>query len=153
MKTTLTLVAVLIGLSSSFAQTEWNKEVPASPNDPGNTPAIKIIRRTYNLAGIGVIIKKKELEFVIVEVLNPSGAQEAGLKSGDVVTHVDGKDIHPLQLQEITALIRGNPGTTVTLKVERPGQKNPLELKVTRHAITLPNSGGKVDSKEQAPAR
>jgi carboxyl-terminal processing protease len=64
-----------------------------------------------------------------------SPAQHTGLRNGDIITHVDGKDIHALPEDQAVALIRGNLGTIVSLTIVRSGVAHPFVVKVTRGTI------------------
>ncbi|MDF1596878.1 MAG: S41 family peptidase [Acidimicrobiia bacterium] len=74
---------------------------------------------------------------VIVQPLEGSPAEAAGLQAGDYVVSVDGKDVEGKLLDEIVAIVRGPSGTDVTLGIEREGVL--LEFTVTRAAISVPN--------------
>jgi carboxyl-terminal processing protease len=73
-----------------------------------------------------------------MEVLKGSGAEAAGLKKSDVITQIDSKNIESLQLLEVVPLIRGEPGTTVLLTIQRTGEIKPLIVTVTRHIVKFP---------------
>lgn len=64
-------------------------------------------------------------------------AQQAGIKVGDVIIAVDGKDITSIDLTDAIALIRGPRGTKVILSIQREGQE-PFDLTVTRARIEIP---------------
>lgn len=74
---------------------------------------------------------------VIVQPLEGSPAEAAGIESGDFVVSVDGERVEGRLLDEIVAIVRGPAGTDVTLGIERDGES--LEFTVTRAAITVPN--------------
>ncbi len=74
---------------------------------------------------------------VIVQPLEGSPAEAAGIQSGDFVVTVDGEGVEGKLLDEIVAIVRGPAGTDVTLGIERDGTI--LEFTVTRAAITVPN--------------
>ncbi len=81
-------------------------------------------------------------ELVIEEVLHNQPAEKAGLRSGDVLVSVDNQNLGQLvpdvssRLDKAAALVRGNPGTQVTLGVLRGGQ--PVSVTVTRQNLTIP---------------
>lgn len=133
MKTFALNIALLTASCSLLvAQTEWNKEVPFQPAT-GVTPTMAIL----NLAGIGAVVNKVEGGGVITRIVPGSGAEDARLQVSDIITHVDEKDISALDLSQIASLLRGDPDTTVLLKIERKGLKNPVEVRVTRHPVKL----------------
>lgn len=95
---------------------------------------------TGKYAGIGSIIRlyKSHDRTVILEPYEGTPAAEAGLKVGDIILEIDGKDVKGMKTDEVSNMLRGEAGTTFILKVERPGEANPLEFKITRRNIQLP---------------
>lgn len=95
---------------------------------------------TGKYAGIGSIIRyyKKRERVVIFEPYEDTPAEEAGLKAGDVILEIDGKDVKGLMTDKVSEMLRGEAGTTFILKVERPGEAAPLEFRITRRNIQTP---------------
>lgn len=105
-----------------------------------------------SVEGIGALVRGEEItdpdgegcsllsdtcHMVIVQPLDGSPAEAAGIESGDYVVSVDGEGVEGKLLDEIVAIVRGPAGTEVTLGIERGGEL--LEFTVTRAAITVPN--------------
>lgn len=76
-----------------------------------------------HFTGIGVAVGPERRGLQIVRVFNSSPAQRAGLKSGEVILSVDGRKLEGLSAEAAAALIKGEPGTTVVLKVEQPASR------------------------------
>lgn len=95
---------------------------------------------TGRYAGIGALIRayKKENRAVIEEPYEGCPAQEAGIRSGDVIMSIDGKDIKGWPVTKVSENLRGEPGTTFELCVQRMGEKKPRAFKLTRRQIQLP---------------
>lgn len=85
------------------------------------------------LDGIGVQIQLIDKQLVILRTMGGSPAQKAGLLNGDIITHIDQKDIHNLSLEEILTLLRGKEGTLVEISILRKGI--PQILNVERQKI------------------
>ncbi|MBP0979334.1 MAG: S41 family peptidase [Oscillospiraceae bacterium] len=93
------------------------------------------------MVGIGVTVNpdyNNNLLF-INDVVSSSPALEAGLKPNDQIIEIDGKpiDLKKNSFEEIVGSIRGEEGTEVKLKILR--ENKPLEFKITRREIKLPN--------------
>jgi len=91
-----------------------------------------------SFGGIGASVDLVDGYLVIVEPMADSPAARAGLRAGDVVLRVDGRDLEGLDLVQAIGLIRGPKGTQVTLLILRDGVQEPFEVKVTREQIDLP---------------
>jgi carboxyl-terminal processing protease len=88
--------------------------------------------------GIGSIIRlRKDSTVIIYEPYEGMPAQEVGLKVGDVLLRIDDTDLKGLNTEKVSNLLRGEPGTTFLLKVQRPGEKKPRDFKITRRNITV----------------
>ena len=101
---------------------------------------------TGKFGGIGSVVRyyTPRKRVVIVEPSEGHPAAEAGLKAGDVIMEINGKDMAqenrtPNELTEhVSSNLRGEPGTICSLKIERPISDSiyvPLEIKVTRGTI------------------
>lgn len=90
---------------------------------------------TGSFVGIGVyMIADEESEKIIVYYPIPdSPAEKAGIKSGDAIINVDGKDYGYDDFDTIADSIKGKEGTRVKLVIERDGQK--LDFEITRQRI------------------
>lgn len=101
---------------------------------------------TGTYAGIGAILKKKEKgagQGIQVPIPG-SPAQKAGIKPGDTIIEVDGRNVGPMDGEEVVSKIKGKPGTTVKVKIARQDPadpKNPkvLTLTITRDTVSMPN--------------
>lgn len=95
---------------------------------------------TGKYAGIGSVVRmyKKRNRVVIFEPYENTPASEVGLKAGDIILTIDGKDVEGMLTDKVSNLLRGEAGTTFVLRVERPGEPQPLEFKITRRNIQMP---------------
>ncbi|PIQ14504.1 MAG: peptidase S41 [Flavobacteriales bacterium CG18_big_fil_WC_8_21_14_2_50_32_9] len=92
---------------------------------------------TGQYGGIGALIQKQGDYVVISEPYEGFGAFKAGLWAGDKILEVDGKNVKGKNTDEIRELLLGQPGTSLLLKIERPGTEKPLEKIVTREEVKI----------------
>ncbi len=94
---------------------------------------------TGQYGGIGAIIQKQEDKMVIAEPYEGFPAQTSGLKAGDIVLDVDGKSVEGMNTDEVSTLLKGQPGTKVTLTIERPGTDGSFTRELTRENVKIDN--------------
>lgn len=105
---------------------------------------------TGKYGGIGSIIqqrerpdkagKKQPKDSLWTYAVNPyegKPAQRAGVQAGDRILSVDGKSTKGLTVSEVSNILRGVPGTTVVLELEREGEKKPFKVSIVREDIHL----------------
>lgn len=80
---------------------------------------------------------KWEDKVTIIAPLPGSPAEKAGLKAGDYILAVDGKDVKGLFVDDVAGMIRGKKGTQVRITVERKGVKGTLNFVITRELIKV----------------
>lgn len=93
---------------------------------------------TGQYGGIGALIRKMEDFTYIAEPYEGSPAQTAGLKAGDKVLSIDGKDMQKMDSDEVSSALKGPKGTTIAIKVERSTGEIKT-INVTRDEIKLPD--------------
>jgi len=95
-------------------------------------------------AGIGAEFGEVSAYLYVVSVVKGSPADSAGIKPGDVIEYIDGKATRDISLFDAKALILGEPGTQVSLRVLRPGEK-PQVIKVARGTYKVPAVDSRVE--------
>jgi len=86
-------------------------------------------------SGIGIEIGSFEGAFIIIAPIDGGPAAKAGVLAGDIITKVDNSPVSGLGIEDLSRQIKGPPGSTVTLTIERKRTKGPIELKVSRRII------------------
>ncbi len=90
-----------------------------------------------NYQGLGISVQMDDGAVMVVSPFKGSPADKAGIKAGDYITHIDGKLIYGLELDEAVKQMRGVAGTTVDLTIFREGRDEPFDVSVTRGVIEL----------------
>jgi len=90
------------------------------------------------LTGIGVVMQMEKNEIKITRVLDGTPAMEVGLKDGDIVKEVDGRNIVGMDINEVVTFIRGEEGTTVRLGIVRPPSSDIKYFDIVRREIEIP---------------
>ncbi len=89
--------------------------------------------------GIGAYISTRLRATYITEPFNGSPAFRAGLRYGDQIVNVDGKDTTAWDSTKTRELLLGERGTKVRVTIKRPGVAEPLAFDITRDQIALPS--------------
>ena len=94
---------------------------------------------TGRYGGIGSLTRKKGDYVIIAEPYKGSPADESGLKIGDKIVAIDGKDMRGAEIENISKALRGEPNTTVKVTIERLLTGEREELKIRRQRISIPS--------------
>lgn len=89
--------------------------------------------------GIGTQSKKIGDYITITELFKDQPADKAGLKAGDRFISVDGKSAVGRSMEEMEEIMRGFPGTTMRLVINRPGVAENINIELTRGEVDVPN--------------
>jgi carboxyl-terminal processing protease len=89
--------------------------------------------------GVGMELGRKDDALTVIAPLKGSPAEAAGIEAGDRIYKIDGEESLDIAIDEAVAKIRGAAGTVVKLTVLREGEKDPIEIPVTRSRIVIPS--------------
>lgn len=92
---------------------------------------------TSKIYGIGVNIYSKSGKIEVFNVIPSTPADLAGIKQGDIITAVNGKDIHGMNVSEVASLVRGPENSIVEVTVLRDGKK--IVKTIKRKEIKIKN--------------
>lgn len=98
-----------------------------------------------NFEGIGIeVYMTQEGEILISSVMPGEPAEQAGLRSGDVIIGVDGTDIRGKNLSDVVAKMRGKEGTSVEVEVYRKNTGEMLDFSVKRASVEVKSVSGRM---------
>jgi carboxyl-terminal processing protease len=86
--------------------------------------------------GLGIVVGMKNGVLTVISPIDDTPAYKAGLKPGDIILKIGDKATLDMSLDEAVSLMRGKPGTKVTLTIVRKGQK-PFTVTITRAKIHI----------------
>jgi carboxyl-terminal processing protease len=92
---------------------------------------------TGQYGGVGSLVRKKGDYVVITEPYEGFPAHLAGLKAGDLILEIDEKNVKNKNTDEVSKVLRGQPGSEVKVKVQRPGTQDPINFILTRKEIKV----------------
>ena len=87
--------------------------------------------------GLGIEVTQEEGFVRVVTPMDGTPAEDAGMESGDFLTHVDGESILGLPLDEAVDLMRGPVGSEIIVTVVREGIEEPFDVSIIRDTIKL----------------
>jgi carboxyl-terminal processing protease len=94
---------------------------------------------TGQYGGIGALIHKNGDFVVISEPYEGFPAQKAGLRAGDKILEINGKSMVDKNSDEVSEILKGQPGIELELKIDRVGVTDPFVVSVMREEIKIPN--------------
>ena len=94
---------------------------------------------TGEYGGIGALIQYDGEYTRISDPYEGWPAQKAGLQAGDAILSVNGVDTHKKPTDQVSELLKGQPGTEVTIKVKRYGVDKPIEKTLKREKVKIEN--------------
>ena len=87
--------------------------------------------------GVGIIVSSERGKLIVISPIEDTPAYKAGVKSGDEIIAIDGKDIKSFKPGTATDAMRGRPDSVLKLTVKRKGKKDPLEFSMVREVIKI----------------
>jgi carboxyl-terminal processing protease len=98
---------------------------------------------TGEFGGLGIEVGMEDGFVKVISPIDDTPAQRAGIQSGDLIIRIDETPVKGLSLNDAVKLMRGKPGTDITLTVVREGSDKPLKLTITRAVIKVNSIKGR----------
>lgn len=87
--------------------------------------------------GLGMEVGTEDGFVKVIAPIDDTPAQRAGVQAGDLIIRLDDKSVKGMSLTDAVKMMRGEPGSTITLTIMRQGQREPLEIELTRAVIKV----------------
>ncbi|WP_273207393.1 S41 family peptidase [Marinobacter subterrani] len=87
--------------------------------------------------GLGIEVGMENGFVKVIAPIDDTPAQKAGVQAGDLIIKLNEKPVKGMSLEEAVQLMRGKPGTILTLTIMREGETGPIEIKVERDIIKV----------------
>ena len=87
--------------------------------------------------GLGIEVGMEDGFVKVISPIDDTPAARAGIEAGDLVIRLDDTPVKGMSLAEAVKIMRGKPGTDITLTVVRDGENRPLEITITRDIIRV----------------
>ncbi len=87
--------------------------------------------------GLGMQIDARDNRIVIISPIEGTPAYKRGLRAGDIIMEIDGKDTEGMTSADASKLMRGTAGTSIDLKIKRAGLEEPIDFNIERAVIEL----------------
>ncbi|ANJ68382.1 peptidase S41 [Halothiobacillus diazotrophicus] len=92
---------------------------------------------TGKFGGLGLQVGMKENIITVIAPIDDTPAQRAGIKAGDKIVKINGELTQGLDLEKSVKLMRGEPGTKITLTIVRDGVDKPFDVTIERAIINV----------------
>ena len=99
--------------------------------------------------GIGLYVLPHKNYLTVLKSIKNSPAERAGIIPGDIITAVNNTDVRGMSLSQLDFLLLGPLDSVVFLKIQREGHENPLNFRLIRKDINLPNVEYKILANEK----
>lgn len=87
--------------------------------------------------GLGIEVGMEDGFVKVVSPIDDTPAQKAGVKAGDLIIRLNDTPVKGLTLSDAVKIMRGKPGTDITLTIVRDGQDKPIKITITRAIIKV----------------
>ncbi|HEB98049.1 MAG TPA: S41 family peptidase [Thiotrichales bacterium] len=92
---------------------------------------------TGQFGGLGIEVGMEDGFVKVIAPIDDTPAQRAGVQAGDLIIRLDDTPVKGMTLSEAVKIMRGKPGTRITLTIVREGEEKPLKITITRAIIKV----------------
>lgn len=92
-------------------------------------------RQKGSFYGLGILVTRRNERITVITPLEGTPASRLGIRAGDVIAEVEGESTDDLTLDEVVSRLKGPKGSTVNIKIKRPGIEEMIPLTIIREAI------------------
>jgi len=92
---------------------------------------------TGEFGGLGIEVGMEDGFVKVIAPIDDTPAQRAGVQAGDLIIRLDDTPVKGMSLSEAVKIMRGKPGTDITLTIVREGEEKPLKITITRAIIKV----------------
>ncbi len=91
-----------------------------------------------SFGGVGMEIGRRNNMLTVIAPLRGTPAEEAGVLAGDYIVEIEGETTENMSVDTAVQLIRGKPGTEVTMRLAREGAREFIDVTIVRDQIKIP---------------
>jgi len=95
--------------------------------------------------GLGIEVTQEEGLIKVVAPIDDTPAAKAGVRAGDIITHLDGEAVQGLSLNQAVDKMRGQVNTKIQLRITRKGAEKPIEVTIVRDVIRVKSVRSRVE--------
>ena len=91
---------------------------------------------TGQFGGLGIEVGRENGFIKVISPIDDTPADKAGIRAGDLIIQIDNRPLQEILPEEAAGMMRGEPGTDVTVTISRDGRE-PFDLTITREVIAI----------------
>ncbi len=95
------------------------------------------IGTTGKFGGLGIEVGMDNGFVKVIAPIDDTPAQRAGVKAGDLIVRLDDTPVKGMTLGDAVKIMRGDPGTSITLTIVRESEEKPLRITIVRAIIRV----------------
>jgi len=95
------------------------------------------IGTTGEFGGLGIEVGMEAGFVKVISPIDDTPAQRAGVQAGDLIIRLDDKPVKGMSLNDAVKVMRGKPGSVLTITILREGEEKPLKIAITRAVIQV----------------